>query len=195
MSPGELIRAQCERRLWTQRQLAARCGITQSRLSAYERGESQLRPLAYALTGRIALRLHGLVCSTPLIEAVVFEQSSVGQHDSDRASTDSTASSDFCAAVADRLGQSNMQVWCPETWCFRHIVSADAVREIVRRSAGQPTFRTRGTMTRLEVTLVAGSGPGRWAHDIGGVAVPVLGLDAIAATADDELAAFLRRSG
>ncbi len=43
-------------------------------LQILERVHSLLHPVRYALTGRIGLRLHGLACSAPTIEAVVFGQ-------------------------------------------------------------------------------------------------------------------------
>lgn len=138
---------------------------------------------SWALTGTIALRLLGLACTVPVIEATVFGQPE-----------DDVAAPAFCAQVASRLTESGMEIWCPETGCHRRIVSAESVADIVERAQGKPVFRTRATATRVVVTLSSGQRPPHVAIQLQEVVIPVLGLNSVASRDDPDSAAVLRRA-
>ncbi len=145
-----------------------------------------LEAMEFVLVGRVALRLHGLGCTVPRVEAVLGAEpgAALWEH------------------LAVRLEDGAIGVWSAEweRYCWRPddgVVARVAALTTIETPTGASTcelsLRTRDTATEIRVLVRDEPLPPHVTRRIGQFEVPLLALSEFAGAVDPQVAAALHR--
>jgi len=139
--------------------------------------------LEYVLVGRIAMRMHGLGCSVPRVEAVVAAE----------------PGPEIWRHLSTRLEQGTLALWSSDAgrYCWQPTESLvgeiASLTTVTNARLTELSFRTRDTATELRVLIRPGPRPPFVVRGMGDHDLPLLAISELVGTDDPELREAFRR--
>jgi len=136
----------------------------------------------YVIVGAAALRLHGLGCVVPYVEAVISVTGTA-----DRAAV--------FARLSERIRSTHLRLWSPDGACYRQLPSACEIAGVAAISGDWLHLRTRETATEVRIRVTAEPSPAQVTRRIGDLQCCILALSELTAGAGPAFAELLARLG